>query len=554
VFEFGNIGQGAAVWIGDQTIGFTAGENDAINGATVIFDNGAPWPTGLELDIVVAVRPGDGQIRMWLNGKEFDNLLQEFSRTQTFGSLGTWAADANGSFALGPAGNTNTNVPSASRIAPSGFDVIEPLSAYAKQLPQHFLNNAPIGTDWIDDDHADSDLALYFKTDNFRVGNGFVNDVAIDDILSITRTSVGSYESLNGIITEFAAGEFRIGDRGVLIERTGFNRILQSRDFGTTWTIGNGTVDTNATLAPIGTVTADRLVADSAGGTGEVSASQPITIIINQDTCFSVIAKKDTLNWLAIRSSGYDVGVNGTSWFDLDTGVVGTKDANHIKSGVRELGSTGWFLCYISFDTTTDLIGEVEFLVADADSSVAVDRDGVSSIFLSDAQSERYGGPTSRIPTTTGAVTRQGDVIRFTDLTWIGAEGTFYFAATASEDFFGNGHSLMFGDDNNQRWGYTNAADGRWLALAGGATSFGTVADGDDFRLAVAWGAPDGTAASLDGAAVTTDATVDHTQSIIQLSLGSSFPGANQLDNYFDKFVAWTPRLADSRLVTLAGG
>ena len=76
VFEFGSDAIGVALWVGDQTIGCTAGEDGAINGATVTFDNGTPWPTGLELDVVVSVRPGDGQIRLWLNGTAFPDTIE----------------------------------------------------------------------------------------------------------------------------------------------------------------------------------------------------------------------------------------------------------------------------------------------------------------------------------------------------------------------------------------------------------------------------------------------------------------------------------------------
>lgn len=136
VFEFSGSDIGAALWIGDETIGFHAGEDGTVNGATALFDNNAELPVGLLMDLVVAVRPGDGRVRMWGNGEE---LARATASSNTFGVADAWAENSNGSFSAAVQGNVIVDVPVVSQIAPDGFTVIEPLSVYVGQVPRHFV-------------------------------------------------------------------------------------------------------------------------------------------------------------------------------------------------------------------------------------------------------------------------------------------------------------------------------------------------------------------------------------------------------------------------------
>jgi len=135
VFEFGDDAIGAALWVGDQTIGFHAGEDGTVNGATALFDNTIELPVGLELELIAAVRPGDGRVRVWANG---DELTRSTASSDGFGTAGAWTAASNGSFAAAAQGTVVPDVPAISQGAPAGFAVIEPLSIYEGQVPRHF--------------------------------------------------------------------------------------------------------------------------------------------------------------------------------------------------------------------------------------------------------------------------------------------------------------------------------------------------------------------------------------------------------------------------------
>lgn len=135
IFEIGSTDSGAAAWVGDQTIGFHAGTGGTVNGATALFDNGSELPVGLELDLVFSAVPGNGKVRVWANGTE---LVRSQASGGAF-SPRRWASPNQGSFASAPNGLVIGDVPAASRIAPNGFEVIEPLSIYIKQKPRHFV-------------------------------------------------------------------------------------------------------------------------------------------------------------------------------------------------------------------------------------------------------------------------------------------------------------------------------------------------------------------------------------------------------------------------------
>ncbi len=136
ILELGGAAIGVGFWVGDQTIGFHAGEDGTVNGATALFDNGTVLPDTLLLDLVAAVRPGDGRVRLWANGTE---IAREVASSGTFGAGGTWADTGAGSFAAAAQGAVVPDVPAISQIAPSGFQVIEPLSVYVGQVPRQFV-------------------------------------------------------------------------------------------------------------------------------------------------------------------------------------------------------------------------------------------------------------------------------------------------------------------------------------------------------------------------------------------------------------------------------
>ena len=135
IFEFGSSSRGCAAWVGDNTIGLTAGSGSvADDRATAIFDLGGELSVGREFQLTLAIITGPGRVRIWDGGLRIADAIavnNEFN--------GDYADTDNGSFASALVGTITPGVPPASQIAPSGFEVIEPLTIFNGQHPREFF-------------------------------------------------------------------------------------------------------------------------------------------------------------------------------------------------------------------------------------------------------------------------------------------------------------------------------------------------------------------------------------------------------------------------------
>lgn len=132
VFEFGSNTRGCALVVGAPNMVLIGAGGAGTNQAAAIYGGG--FATGAVWELVAAVRPGDGRVRLWANGVEIARA------TASAGTMGTggWADGTDGAFAASAAGPLPALVNSAN-FAPFGFEVIEPLSVYMGQVPRHFV-------------------------------------------------------------------------------------------------------------------------------------------------------------------------------------------------------------------------------------------------------------------------------------------------------------------------------------------------------------------------------------------------------------------------------
>jgi hypothetical protein len=136
IFEFGSSTRGAAAWVEPNMIGIVAGNGGVSNErASAVWDLGAALATSRIFQLTFVIVPGSGKVRVWdfgirqANGVAVDN---------DFGP-GDWADTENGSFASALVGTVMADVPVGSRIAPSNFEVIEPLTVFNNQTPKNFF-------------------------------------------------------------------------------------------------------------------------------------------------------------------------------------------------------------------------------------------------------------------------------------------------------------------------------------------------------------------------------------------------------------------------------
>ena len=248
-----------------------------------------------------------------------------------------------------------------------------------------------------------------------------------------TTAAVTNYSPSTYIPTTTAAVSSLSGSNdGLLVEEARTNICLQSEDILTTWSEINGASVANQAIAPDGTLSADKLIDNSASGTGAVFIFQSVTVATATVYTYSAYLKADQLNWAALQVVDFTTPVNSIAYFDLSAGVKGTIAAGIDDSGIEDVGN-GWYRCWVSFTTDgTDTTGSVRVYPADANNDITVDLDGTSSIFVWGAQLEA-GTLTTYISTVAASVTRNADTVSTTDVTWYNtASGSFYAKALRS--------------------------------------------------------------------------------------------------------------------------
>jgi hypothetical protein len=205
----------------------------------------------------------------------------------------------------------------------------------------------------------------------------------------------------------------RRGDRGVLIEGSRTNLLLRSQEFdNASWTKSATTITANATTAPDGTLTADKLIEGSGGSFHTLS--QSVTVGAASPLTFSIYAKAGERTFLYMQmDSGTAMPGDRFAFFNLATGAVGTTQAN--TTALIEALANGWYRCSIT--ATADADGgsaTCKLITAQDGSTINYSGDGASGIFIwqSDAQAAAF--PSSPIVTVAASATRAADVLTYT--------------------------------------------------------------------------------------------------------------------------------------------
>ena len=186
-------------------------------------------------------------------------------------------------------------------------------------------------------------------------------------------------KSFSDIITFSRGTNATYFDSAGVLKYAPNNLLLQSEDFSTTWTVTGATVSANATTAPSGATTADKLQEDAS--TGSHLVTQNITFTATSYTA-SLFAKKAERDW--VRVLFFDGTNTFSAFFNLDTGVVGTVTGSGATAAIQNSGN-GWYRCSV---TATVLAGSGSFAprVALADNNSSYTGSAGSGIYIWGAQ------------------------------------------------------------------------------------------------------------------------------------------------------------------------
>ena len=253
--------------------------------------------------------------------------------------------------------------------------------------------------------------------------------------------------------------------KGLLVEPAVTNLCKQSEDITTTWSPIQATLTANDTTAPDGATTADKLNDDSGGGTGSVYVQQVITVSAATKYTASVFLKADQLAFAALQALNYDGGISGQQYFGLSgAGSLGT--ASNLDDSSITAYPNGWYRCSITWTQgASDTSFYFRIYLASSISSLTVQLDGTSSIFVWGAQVETGPIATSYIPTTTAQVQRVKDDITlgsassligqtegtlYLEVDWRDASGLRYLL-TASDNSVSDFVNILTGNTNQVR-------------------------------------------------------------------------------------------------------
>jgi hypothetical protein len=205
----------------------------------------------------------------------------------------------------------------------------------------------------------------------------------------------------------WGGGVFKNAD---LIERTTENLCLQSQNFNTTWSKTDISISGSNTLAPDNTITAD-LITEGTANTAYVR--QLVTISASSIYTWSIYAKlapSSTTSWVRLV-----MGETTTNfiqaWFDLSTGTKGNTTTTGSgwsgpTSNIETVGG-GWYR--ISLTGTSSTNTTAQFFLASTTGNGVSARQANATYYLWGAQGESLGWPSTYIPTTTAAATRNAD-------------------------------------------------------------------------------------------------------------------------------------------------
>ena len=302
---------------------------------------------------------------------------------------------------------------------------------------------------------------------------GSIDNVSVRKIskadFNLHTTSASTRVGPTGLIETVAAYIPRVdylsGTGHILVEAPTTNTATYSNDFtqGDIFnssgnpSVSNTVLTANQATSPDGTNNAWLLKDDNSGGTGTSQINFNSTSVDSNDfNTLSVFAKKAlTNNFLKLQGLNYDSSGNGTSWFDISNGTLGTIDSNHTAK-IEDYGN-GWYRCQITFKTTTDTTGAIRIGLASSDNNGSVTRDGTNGLYLFGLQCEAaFGGnkyATSYIPTSGSTVTRNGETFICDSLLDLinSSEGVLYIeAAVHALDTSSRFISLNDGSTSNQ--------------------------------------------------------------------------------------------------------
>lgn len=387
----------------------------------------------------------------------------------------------------------------------------------------------------------------------------FLAGAPLDSRITFTRSTTATRVNASGLIESVAIDGPRfdydpvtLAPKGLLIEEQRTNLLTYSEQLdNAAWTKDNATVTANATTAPDGTSSADKLTETATSGAHRAWRAPTTTAAAHT---FTVYLKAAERSFALLYAGVTNVGI----MFNLSTGAT-TAVAGMTAptaSSATAVGN-GWYRCSMTFTATAAANSVFVYAATDAATYSYAGTAG-SGLFIWGAQLEAGAFATSYIPTVASQVTRTADVATMTGTnfsSWYNANaGTFVFNGDSST-ISGVNFILTASDGtNNNRFGFYRSG-----AILGGYVTTATVTQMDitassvvvnvPFKSAVAATLNDGNF-SFNGGIGTTDTSISM-PSPNQLGIGNA-NGSGFLNGHIQSIRYYPTRLTNQQLQVLS--
>lgn len=393
---------------------------------------------------------------------------------------------------------------------------------------------------------------------------------SLDSRITFTRTgntatrvnSSGYIESINANLPRFDYDPITLVCKGLLIEEARTNLLTNSQTFSG-WTAANSSVAASLVLSPDNT---SYLYFLTEAASAAVVHLLGLAVAATPSFAVSCFAKASTRNFitLAVNNGSSNNFVSAT--FDLSNGTVassagGSTAGTVVSTSIINYGN-GIYRCVL----VGSLTGAVNINIAltttgtptrDAFGRQTYAGDGTSGLYVWGAQFEAGAFPTSYIPTTTTALTRNADVATMTGTNfsdfWNNTQGAFsvfwtqYFLKTTGQPFVFSAQGSLRAPQTTNGTRYYGQTSGNSFALQNITT---TTQNG----VCVAYAANTAEVLSSKGASILTNSGSFTGAAPTQFAIGHDGSGTNQISGHFQKLLYWPQRLTNAEVQAFSKG
>jgi hypothetical protein len=391
-------------------------------------------------------------------------------------------------------------------------------------------------------------LALDFTTASLDPRVAFTRA----DATATCVNSSGFIESVAADTPRFDYDPVTLVCKGLLIEESRQNLVIQS-EFASDWSFFSSAVVSNTT-DPRNTTTAI-LLREGTATSGHYTQSEVFSITSGQVYTNSVYAKKGTATIIQMFVVSTLAPTTTYANFDVETGVV-TFEGSTAIARIVDAGN-GFYRCSMTYTATGS--GNGRFFIAFTNQNPTASRvpsyagSESTNVVLALAQVEAGAFPTSYIPTTSAAVTRNADFATMTGTNfsdWYSAGAGGVVARVLPSTVSGTRPALQLDDVTaNEVITLRGSTTNPELVIVDGGSpqaqiDAGTIAANTAYNLGAAWNTNNCAAAVNGGAAVTdTTATIP---TVTQARLGSD--GTNYLNGHLQTLRYWPQRIINAEV------